>query len=301
MRGRLLHFNWPEKYRRCFWSLFLLERLVKPGSSNLQDAEKRPVPLYPTTNAMIPDSIAGPIVSGPHGIFIAQNSCGQTLDTGIMSYAIQLTDIFSKASSYAINCVENKNAPPWLAESEYTKLHSSMEEFESLCAPVHRFNHARFAERHLSELQSNREYWGPWILVQLAYHTIFCVLNHPFLLSERLRLYPNVIPQFFLQTSFELMQVHTDWVLYFVDMLRKKGFRVSDPFLGYCAIITATVCLAHTRAELSEVRKKARSGMSTALSFAQDLAQKWPHLSIMVRDLSSSFLLGALLRTTKDR
>jgi hypothetical protein len=50
----------------------------------------------------------------------------------------------------------------------------------------YRFKPSRFAEQEPEQIQSHREYWVSWIMLQLLYHSILTLLNHPLLLSLRM-------------------------------------------------------------------------------------------------------------------
>ena len=41
------------------------------------------------------------------------------------------------------------------------------------------YNSVKFQDISLEEVQTHRMIWLPWLRVQVTYHTIHCVLNHP--------------------------------------------------------------------------------------------------------------------------
>lgn len=219
---------------------------------------------------------------GPHLTFVAEASTSLE-DTGIVSYAIRNHELLALAASYWTDSLAKEHAPPWSKESEYSTIVTSALDIESNFHVSHRFVSAKFAERPLNELEGSRHYWSPWLVTQLTFHTAYCLLNHPILLSTHLKSFRGIIPQSFIETSLDQARVHVDWIVYFLEMLEKKQFRVSDPLLGYCALMAATISLHFRRARLSEVRDHADRGYSICLRWLENVSPAWQNISVMAR------------------
>ena len=129
----------------------------------------------------------------------------------------------------------------------------------------------------------NRDYWGPWLFIQFLYHTNLCLLNHPLLLSLRLRNFKCVIPEIFLQHTSDLISSHASWIIHFIDMLQAKSFKVTDPFLGHCVAIVATIYLQESFVEDTVVRKEKQASFAKCMKFIRGFGEQWPHVSRVVR------------------
>lgn len=80
-----------------------------------------------------------------------------------------------------------------------------------------------------------------------------------------------------------------------IELLEAKGYEVSDPTLGQCAVIVATIYLQHSFVEDLFFREKAQSGYDKCLSFLQRMALRWPNIERQVenlRQLRSSISAG---------
>jgi hypothetical protein len=66
-------------------------------------------------------------------------------------------------------------------------------------------------------------------------------------------------------------------------MLEAKGFRVTDPFLGHCVAIIATIYLQGSVVDDPGTRKEKQDCFAKCLRFIRGLAVQWPHVGRIVR------------------
>ncbi|KAL1621853.1 hypothetical protein SLS54_005376 [Diplodia seriata] len=203
-------------------------------------------------------------------------------DQGITAYVIQLSEYWHKAVRYARRRANPGVHCPWSAKSEYSKIMVAMMEFESHMPYKHRFRPSKFAERPTEELERQRDYWCPWLFSQTIYHTIMCLLNHPLILSLRLRSFRVSIPEIFLQHTADLIASHTDWVVHLIDIIEEKSFRVTDPFIGNCVAVVATIYLQQSFADDAGIRTEKRNNFLKCLDFVRRLGVHWPHIAQLV-------------------
>ncbi|KAL4786420.1 hypothetical protein BJX76DRAFT_118153 [Aspergillus varians] len=208
-----------------------------------------------------------------------------TKDLGLAGCAIHLSEVWGLAQSYATSPVTADSPPPWAPESDYSRIAFRHTEFESTTPVKYRLHETRFDQLTSSDLQQRREALGHLLFFQLVFHTVPCLLNHPLLLSARLRNFRHTMPQSFLQHSYEQITLHAGWVLHFVDLLETKNYEVSDPTLGQCVVIVATIYLQHSFVEDVFFREKAQFGYDRCLSFLQRMAFRWPNIKRQVDNL----------------
>lgn len=198
---------------------------------------------------------------------------------GIWAYMIQLSTLWGEVRTYVSHSAQQTDSAPapWSIDSGYTAIRAHLMDLETSLPTQHRFDSARFSDQDNQQLQENREYWSPWIYLQFTYHTIHNMLNHPFLYSSR----PGqpaqlAVPNTFWKTSSELAFMHSTWIARLIDMVTRKGYRVSDPFIGHCAAIAATVHIYFCRARDKTTRETAIGRLSKCVTFLAELAQLWP-------------------------
>jgi hypothetical protein len=280
-----------EERRRCFWSIFLLKRLHGADFSILDFSGEENFPWYPMSTGKVG---ANSHLSGDNydrsysklsEVVLGTSSREEVKDAGIVAYAIQLSEVWFKTTRYARRRGKPSALPPWSPQSEYSIIMTQQMEFETRMPYTHRFKPANFASRSSEELQSNRDYWGPWLFIQFLYHTNQCLLNHPLILSLRLRTFQCVIPEIFLQHTSDLISSHASWIIHFIDLLERKSFKVSDPFIGHCAAIVATIHLQESFKENLEAREEHQIKFAKCLGFIRGFDNEWPHIARMVGDL----------------
>ncbi|KAH8686431.1 putative Zn(II)2Cys6 transcription factor [Ilyonectria robusta] len=203
----------------------------------------------------------------------------------IVAYAAELTDAWRMARAYAASYVSSDAPPPWNPDSDYSSVMLRHLEVDCKVPLKYRFAANDFAGHDIETLQSQRSYWGPWLFLQIMYAAIPCLLNHPFLLSMRLRNFRYTMPQSFIQQSFDQITRHAGWIIYFLDQLEKKDFQASDPVLAHCVAIVATIHLQHSFVKEYTLRDKAQAGFETCMRFLQRMGSVWPSVSLMAQNL----------------
>jgi hypothetical protein len=264
-----------EERRRCFWSLFLLKRLHGADFGALDFSGEENFPWYPETTGRAANS--GIEISLP-----PDPSRKDSNDKGIVACAMQLSDLWFKITRYARRRGNPSTLPPWSPQSEYAIIMAQQMESETRMPYFHRFKPSEITRKSAEELYLNRDYWGPWVFVQFLYHTNLCLLNHPLLLSLRLRNFKSMIPEIFLQHTSDLISSHSSWIMHLIAVLEAKSFKVADPFLGHCVAIVATIYLQESFAEDIGVRKEKRDKFTKCLDFVRGFGDQWPHLARIV-------------------
>lgn len=263
-----------EERRRCFWSLFLLKRLHGANFMILDFSTEDDFPYYPQTIG--------------HDTRPLHSDEVRSDDKGIIAYAIQLSEVWLKVTRYARRRGKPSSVPPWDSKSDYSITLAQQMDFETRMPYHHRFRPAKFSEKSIEHLNSNRGYWGPWLFVQFLYHTNLCLLNHPLLMSLRLKNFKCVIPEIFLQHTADLISSHACWMINFIDMLEAKEFKVTDPFLGHCVAIVATIYLQESFVDDSATRFEKQGCFEKCLKFIRDFGEQWPHLGRIVSRSSTA-------------
>ncbi|KAK7224663.1 hypothetical protein V2G26_012666 [Clonostachys chloroleuca] len=202
-------------------------------------------------------------------------------------YAEKLCDVWQMARAYAASQADASDPPPWDSRSEFSEVMSRHLELDCLIPVKYRFRLNNMAEFDSETLLQNRGYWAHFIFIQFVYSAIPCLLNHPFLLSLRLRHFRHTIPESFIQQSYEQLTRFMGWIIYFIDLLERKSFQVSDPVLAHCVVIVSTIHLQHSFVEDPVLQRKASKGFEKCLRFLKRMGQMWPSVALMVENLKT--------------
>ncbi|OAA44140.1 hypothetical protein NOR_03868 [Metarhizium rileyi] len=272
-----------QEFNDCVLSIIMLQNLqgcipptTGPGSA-LSSSNA------PSISQIHAAALSGMEPSGPPSV---ANSGHSQMDSGIMKYALELSEAWRMARAYAASRVSSDAPAPWNQHSDYSHVMHLHLEFDCRVPLKYRFAANNFAEQTPASLGQRRDYWGPWLFIQIVYAVIPCLLNHPFLLSMRLKSFRHTMPQSFIHHSFEYIHRHAGWILYFVSLLEKKSFPISDPSLAHCIAVVATIHLQHSFVNDRALRDKAQQGFEKCMSFLRRMGGTWPCVSIMTNNLA---------------
>lgn len=201
---------------------------------------------------------------------------------GILAYMSQAAKVWHLARAYAAMRIGPDSPPPWNPQSDYALVNLRNLELDCRFPLVYRFATNNFGEAPPEELQQRRDYWGPWIFIQFIHAAIPTLLNHPFLLSLRLKNFRHMIPQTFMYQSFDLISKHTAWTICYLDLLEQQQFEVTDPTIAHAVVIVATIHLQHSFVEDSVLRTKAQRGYDKCMRFLDHMGSNWPVVFTMV-------------------
>lgn len=277
-----------ESRRRVFWSLHFLQQMYghqATPTNILQDISR---PQYVATHTDLTKTLneAPPALPREEAAIETGLTPGPKQKSGMWIYMVQLSTLWGDVRTYAKQWAHQNCSmpPPWSIESGYAVIGAHLMNLETSLPAHHRFDLARFPDRESQHLQSNRGYWGPWLYVQFTYHTIHSMLNHPFLYSSRPHQSAQLgVPNTFWRTSSEQAFLHSTWVSRLIDLVMTKEYRVSDPFIGHCAAIAATIQVYFCRAADKPTRRSAQERVTRCIAFLGDLALLWPSCQWLVR------------------
>lgn len=162
-------------------------------------------------------------------------------DNGVMVFVMEMSQEWVKVMSYVRDCLSfTPDSSPWLTTSRYAKALSGVMSIETRLQPLHRYKHVTFRDLTLEDLEGRRQYWAPWLLSRFLYHTMICLLNHPLLITLQLQAKGNDSELFRQQSSFYVAR-HVHWILHFIAFIEARRFPMTDPIIGYCASVVATI------------------------------------------------------------
>ncbi|KAF5261924.1 hypothetical protein FOXYS1_7370 [Fusarium oxysporum] len=204
---------------------------------------------------------------------------------GILAYMSQAAKVWHLARAYAAMRIGPDSPPPWNPQSDYALVNLRNLELDCRFPLVYRFATNNFGEAPPEELQQRRDYWGPWIFIQFIHAAIPTLLNHPFLLSLRLKNFRHMIPQTFMYQSFDLISKHTAWTICYLDLLEQQQFEITDPTIAHAVVIVATIHLQHSFVEDNVLRTKAQRGYDKCMRFLDHMGSNWPVVFTMTQKL----------------
>ncbi|KAI8653762.1 Zn(2)-C6 fungal-type domain-containing protein [Fusarium sp. Ph1] len=266
-----------DEHSKLFWSINLLDAcyglpVLAPSSS--ADAQS---PNYSTIQTWKTSVTCSPFPQQ------SRPEVEQTLPH-IWSHSARISSLWGAVRLYISRCFEDTITAPWQPTSDYSTLCSDLLEFETSFPISLSYNLVNFPERSPQEVQDNRADWLPWLRLQVTYHAIHCVLNHPFLYSpesSKQRLGSNT----FWRGSFEKALRHCTWISRLIRVANEKGLDLADPFFAQAAAIAGTLHLYWTRSNDDALKNSATGNLEICQGLIVQMAAHWPLCVTMSRAL----------------
>jgi hypothetical protein len=161
--------DWPQ----AFWCLWALDRMYCSDLSMTTTLSSQTVyPLYPaTTNTPA-------YIQSDARLLLSFNS----EDTiSIEAFYLQLLDVWAQAMEFVRGMEDGECGKAWASNGLYQQVVSSVYEVEIRAGEIYRLRNAKPANCSLTQLHFQRCFWAPWFMMQILYHAIQALINHPLL------------------------------------------------------------------------------------------------------------------------
>ncbi|KAM3473398.1 hypothetical protein MY5147_004799 [Beauveria neobassiana] len=261
---------------QCFWNVFALERLFRPLSVAACDDDRLSYP----SSAPPPSPISGGFHHpAGHGNSAAGLSIASAQDIGIYGHALCLTEVWGKVRTYLHGLRKGRVEKPWVPESSHAKISIELFENEARYGKQHLLSNVALGKRGASEIAARRDYWQPWMTMQIISHAAQAILNHPFLHLMVLRSQDGIqYSSLFLQQTVDLALFHGAWVFRLLEIADGR-LEVVNPLIGDVVAATATVVWLFQFARDPKVSERARNDYAMGEKFLERMARTWPHIS----------------------
>lgn len=266
-----------EAKRRITWAYFMLDRTYNASRSySLCLADNQFTLPFPSTSTDRTDksTLRGSLHEGATGQ-------GSKVDQGILACLLRLYSLWGKATEWVFEPLPTSTLPPWQSGSALAILESEWMQFETQFADEHRYMNVEF-KRRAREDPDSRPYLSTWLCVQFLFHSIQCLLHHPFVTMVKLRHLSGNLSATFLQKSFETSLLHSRWIARFIREMAEVDFKLCDPFFGYLAAIAATIQLEHTGNKNPKIALLLNGEYKVLVNFIKGLSSQWDSMRVLV-------------------
>ncbi|KAJ6191040.1 hypothetical protein N7519_001061 [Penicillium mononematosum] len=273
-----------ETRKRITWAFFMLDRSYSASRNySLSLSDKQFTLPFPSLEM---EALLGDNESRTHGsLHDGPGKQGQKVDHGILVCLLRLYSLWGKSTEYVFEPFAESSLPPWQTGSALAILESEWLQFETHFADAHRYINVDFKRRAREDPQS-RTYLSTWVCVQFLFHSIQCLLHHPFVIMTKLRNFNGNLSATFLQKSFETSLLHSRWIVRFIKEMSEVNFETCDPFLGYLAAIAATIQLEHTGSKNPQIALLLNKEFRILVDFMTELSVYWENMSVLVNKVN---------------
>lgn len=211
---------------------------------------------------------------------------GKETSLRIWGHTVKISCLWREARLYILRCAEGDISAPWKPDSSYTLILSHITDFESTYPTPYRYDTSSLVSAN--EVAGHPQFWWPWIRIQFMYHTIYCMLNHPFLYPATASKTP-LGPNGFWKTASQLALLHSTWIARLIVWAKNKGLPLNEPFYAQSAVLAATLHAYWTRANDPKIKGAAEKHLDICRSFVEEMSHRWP-ICAETNELLSNFL-----------
>lgn len=190
------------------------------------------------------------------------------------AHMVRMASVWGEVRVFVSRCTDGQIKAPWHSDSEYAQINAQLLDMETTIPSFYRYDVAKFPERDEAEIVEKKAFWLPWVRLQITYHTIHSVINHPFLYSSKASM-PRPGANAFWRTSSELALLHSTWIARLIGMATNKGLELADPFFAHSAAVAATLHSYWARASDGRIRGPAVRNLQLCRSFISDIGAHW--------------------------
>ncbi|KAK3185652.1 hypothetical protein K4F52_005517 [Lecanicillium sp. MT-2017a] len=163
-------------------------------------------------------------------------------DLGITAYYIRMTLLLGSISPWLRDLRLAKYERPCSPDSTYAKLVARLYEYDSKLPSKHLLRNVAFSKRSPAEILEHRDYWTPWVLMEVECHACLSILNHPFIhLVASAKCSKSSQSGLFLQQTVDAALLNSGWFFRLLRSCEGHQLELWDPVLGHLVAAVATI------------------------------------------------------------
>ncbi|CAG9983145.1 unnamed protein product, partial [Clonostachys byssicola] len=260
---------------RCRWSVFVLEKIFTPHlcayNEDIQDLA------FPTSAQVPPILPPAQHEDYPPDLYNAYN-CKE--DCGITAYYIKMISLSGQVTSWLRLIRLGKHEIPWSPESRYARLVAKAYECDAQLPACHLLRNVAFSKRSPDDISRHREYWIPWILMQVVCHASLSLLNHPFIHLVAVRNGSKGSQSgLFLQNTMDSAIFNSRWVFRFLRLCDDLQLELYDPLIAHLVAAVATIPWLLQFVEDEKLSQEVSRDLSWCKEYLRRSTTVWPHIS----------------------
>lgn len=279
-----LSYTEQEEWRRVFWSVYLLDKLVSCGQS------RPPAIADEDCHVQVPSDEQ----TLRNGSWKKTPTLNQLLsgNTDVcempsnFALTVLMASILGRCCRYVLHDRNVDEMPPWDPKSEYASINSSLLLVES---------YSRLGNRPIGDIVNenltpdgsvDQQVVGHLIFAHTIFHVCYCLISHPFLLRMRLkRLGSKTPPASFSSRAFQTSCNHARRLVNLLDEAVKAGCLVETSFYAYAVTIAGGILSLNfhvARSRGGPGSTDILDAFQKSLNALERIGGMWSHASNMV-------------------
>lgn len=277
-----------EERRRLFWSIYLLDRFVSCSKQRPQAIMDIDCQVQLPCNEI--DFCEGNPVKTDTLTNLGTGASGgrPSYKPGQFALLLLMACVVGRCARYMLDSRHSTEEPaPFSPQSEYVTISSVLLYYESFidCGkPVDLVIRQSMLKK---DGQVDQQMAGHMIMARVLLHLSHCLLNHPFLLRQRVKAGPIKIPTTWLARSLKMGLTHSQLLTKVFRDARNTGCTVATSFYGYCLLIAGTVHVLYTHSQDVVVQQESVEYLHLVTEYLDDIGRYWKNTTLIVSGLAS--------------
>ncbi|KAK6385540.1 hypothetical protein LTS17_001108 [Exophiala oligosperma] len=275
-----------EERRRLFWSIYLLDRFVSCSK------QRPPVILDPDCQVQLPcdelDFRQG-IACKTNTLTNLGTGAGDgpsTYRPGQFALLVLMVCVLGRCARYILdNRHSTGERAPFHPQSDYVTMSSVLLYYESFIDSGSEMQEIIRVSMLKPDGSVDQQLAGHMVLVRVLFHLCSCLLNHPFLLRERVIATQAKTPTPWLARSLETGLEHAGRLTKAYRDAKNAGCKVSGSFYGYCLLIAGTIHALYTHCPNPEVQQEAMENLVAEIGYLDEIARFWKNSTLIATGL----------------
>lgn len=272
-----------EERRRVFWSVYLLDRLISCGRG-------RPLAVLDAScHLQLPSTDwawkGGSLETTPTLDELTDRSFRRHDILSPFAHVVATASLLGRSIQYSLQQFNVRGrCPPWDPSSDFAVLESDLLHLESILE-LQTSIKERVRSYITPENTIDQPGVSPVILSRIIFHLCYCLLNHPFLLRQRIACGHVAPPTSFLARAFSTGWQHACQMVDLVRFARGHGYMFTASFSGYCVMVAGSILALGKHVEDPYISTQAETSLQEVIAFLESLGKYWYNVSNMVSSL----------------
>lgn len=270
-----------EERRRTFWSLYLQDKLIclsRERFPAVRDDECRLQ--LPCSERAFREGLdeTAPTLDQFTIDCLDQEAAERCCPLALI---IVMASTLSRVSNYALQADRYMQLGlPWSSSSPYAAISSTLLQLEH-CFGMNQNPQQTLKQRCLYDGAVDQHIAGPFIYSKALFHLSHCLLNHPFLIQQRLQKLKQKAPPSFMKTAWNSCRTHAKG-LTVLRSIKNHNVLTLTSIYGYCTMVAGTIHVLSMNDQDESVREEGREHYKAAMEFLKELSLYWKHAALMV-------------------
>ena len=274
-----------EERRRIFWSTYLLDRFVSCSK------QRPPAILDTDCQVQLPcdeldfrqgvrsktDTLTnlGTGVGGGRGSYVP----------GQFALLVLMACTLGRCARYMLDSRQSTDElPPFSPQSNYVTISSVLLYYESFIENGSSLDHTVRLDMLKGDGVIDQQMVGHMILARVLFHLCHCLLNHPFLLRQRVDAAPAKTPTIWLARSLDTGVQHAGLLTAVFRDAKNIGCTVTTSFYGYSLLIAGTIHALSTHSHDKEIQQESMEYLISDIGYLDEIARYWKNTNLIVSE-----------------